>query len=111
MLWLMVEQQPRHWAAVDGGGEKLGVDPNGVSGILSLLCSARAAGVVAGLLVVVWLETGMTGGDGGGVHCCSARAEGPASFVGTAAAGVWLAGGVGIATLIGMTSARSILRI
>ncbi|KAK8548774.1 hypothetical protein V6N12_061680 [Hibiscus sabdariffa] len=47
----------------------------GASGVLSLLRS-RAAGVVAGLVVVVWLETGATGGEGGGVLYGSAGADG-----------------------------------
>ncbi|KAL4311662.1 hypothetical protein GQ457_01G012210 [Hibiscus cannabinus] len=57
------------WAGTGGEGEELlGVDPRGVSGVCPLLRSAGAAGVVAGLVVVVWLETGMTGGEGGGVR-------------------------------------------
>ncbi|KAK9043163.1 hypothetical protein V6N11_071511 [Hibiscus sabdariffa] len=56
------------WAGAEGDGAGLlGVDPRGVSAVLLLVCSAGAAGVVAGLVVVVWLETGMTGGEGGGV--------------------------------------------
>ncbi|KAK8694652.1 hypothetical protein V6N13_072199 [Hibiscus sabdariffa] len=58
----------RDWAGAEGDGAGLlGVDPRGVSAVLLLVCSAGAAGVVAGLVVVVWLETGMTGGEGSGV--------------------------------------------
>ncbi|KAK8510420.1 hypothetical protein V6N13_100441 [Hibiscus sabdariffa] len=113
------------WAAAGGDGEELGVDPNGVSGVLSLL-RAGAAGVVVGLAVVVWLEMCTTGGEAGGVIWgsaglagkewsagvvgaeSSARASGEGSSACAAASGMGLAGGVGMAMLIGMASARSI---
>ncbi|KAL4273972.1 hypothetical protein GQ457_13G015860 [Hibiscus cannabinus] len=91
------------WARA-GGGEELGVVPKCVSGVLARLCSC-AAGVVAGLVVVVWLEIGTTGGEAGGVCYGSAGAdgaEGLASTVGAATAGVGLARAVGMATLRGV---------
>ncbi|KAK9045841.1 hypothetical protein V6N11_051746 [Hibiscus sabdariffa] len=66
-----------------------------------------AAGVVVGLVVVVWLQTGTTGGEAAADYLASAGAdggalagiEGPASLA--SAAGMWigLVGVVGIATL------------
>ncbi|KAK9033366.1 hypothetical protein V6N11_018399 [Hibiscus sabdariffa] len=91
----------------------MGVVPNGVSGVLSLL-RGLTAGVVARLVEVVWLETGTTGGEAAGVCCGSAwvaGAEGPASSVGAAAVWIGLAGGVGIAMLSGVASATSIFRM
>ncbi|KAK8663904.1 hypothetical protein V6N13_083709 [Hibiscus sabdariffa] len=99
---------------VGGGGDcgVSGVEPNGESGVLSLL-TGTSAGVVAGL-VVVWLETGTTGGDAAG-DCRGSTgvtgAKGPASSVVAAVVWIGLDGGVGIATLRGVASATSIFCI
>ncbi|KAK8556981.1 hypothetical protein V6N13_034462 [Hibiscus sabdariffa] len=107
------------WAAAGGDGEELGVDPNGVSGVLSLL-RAGAAGVVAGLEMcttggeaggVLWGSAGLAGKEwSAGVVGAesSARASGEGSSACAAASGMGLAGGVGTAMLIGMASTRSI---
>ncbi|KAK8628600.1 hypothetical protein V6N13_009187 [Hibiscus sabdariffa] len=64
------------WAGAGGEGGVLRVVPKGVLGVLSLLRSTGAAGVVVGLVVVVWLEMFTTGGEAGGVLWGSAGLAG-----------------------------------
>ncbi|KAK8666184.1 hypothetical protein V6N13_006336 [Hibiscus sabdariffa] len=107
------------WAGGGGWGAS-GVEPIGESGVLSLL-AGRSVGVAAGLGIVwlgwvCWAGLGMgeSAADGlgsTGAGDAAAGLEDPTSSVG--AADMWseLAGGVGIAMLIGVASATSILRI
>ncbi|KAK8574617.1 hypothetical protein V6N12_062307 [Hibiscus sabdariffa] len=76
-----------------------------------LFLAGMGAGLVVGLVVEVWLGTGKTCGEAAGGEWATTGADGPASS--WAAAGEWagLVGGVGIATLMGVASAMSILRI
>ncbi|KAK8976488.1 hypothetical protein V6N11_001631 [Hibiscus sabdariffa] len=75
------------WNGLGGGGELpagggdggvLGAEPKGESGVASLL-TGMAAGVMVGMVVAVWLDTGTTGGEAAGVGCASAGADGHAS--------------------------------
>ncbi|KAL4363468.1 hypothetical protein GQ457_04G020600 [Hibiscus cannabinus] len=81
------------WAGAGGDGD-------GPLGVLSPVCSAGAAGVVAGLVVVVWLETGITAGSAGD--------SGAESSALASASGTGLAGGVGNAMFSGAASATLI---
>ncbi|KAK9030263.1 hypothetical protein V6N11_031691 [Hibiscus sabdariffa] len=94
------------WTGGGGDCDVAGVEPNGESGVLARL-AGTLVGVVAGLVVVVWLKTGTTGGDATGECRGSARAvgaEGPASSAMAAVVWIGLADGVGIATF--RTAAR-----
>ncbi|KAK8510973.1 hypothetical protein V6N12_036885 [Hibiscus sabdariffa] len=97
------------WA---GGGDNgmLGAKTKGEYGVDCLL-ARLVAGVEVGLGTEVWLGTGNTYGVVAGVKRAAAGADGPASS--GAAVGEWagLAGGVGIATLMGAASATSIFRM
>ncbi|KAK8512269.1 hypothetical protein V6N12_031992 [Hibiscus sabdariffa] len=93
------------WA--DGG---LGAEPNGESGVDYLL-TGMAVGVVVGLVVKVWLGTGKTGGEAASVGWASAGADGPASSGSAVVVWIGLVGVVGIATLMGVASATSILHM
>ncbi|KAL4354092.1 hypothetical protein GQ457_06G012690 [Hibiscus cannabinus] len=97
------------WA---GGGDEggVGAEPNGQSGVVCLL-AGMGAGVLVGLVVEVWLGTGKTCGVAARGEWVVAGADGPASS--GAAEGEWagLFRGVGIATLMGVASAMSILRM
>ncbi|KAL4282680.1 hypothetical protein GQ457_16G012060 [Hibiscus cannabinus] len=87
----------RDWAGAGGDGAWLGVDPRGDSDVLPLDCSAGAAGVVAVLVVVVWLDTGIIGGDAGGVWLRSAVAVGSAGDGGAESSALASASGTGLA--------------
>ncbi|KAK8661306.1 hypothetical protein V6N13_052200 [Hibiscus sabdariffa] len=127
---VVVEWQPRSWLVVwprvgrwrmcrgtassdwAGGGDEggVGAKPNGESGVDYLL-AGMGAGVVVGLVVEVWLGTGMTCGVAARGEWAAAGADGPASLGATAGEWAGLVGGVGIATLMGVASAMSILRM
>ncbi|KAK8553246.1 hypothetical protein V6N13_024313 [Hibiscus sabdariffa] len=100
------------WAG-DGYGGISGVEPIGESGVEARL-AGTSTGVVAGLVVVVWLETGTTGGDATGDCRGSAGttgAEGPALSAVAAVVWIGMEGDAGIATLRGVASTTSIFRI
>ncbi|KAK8975263.1 hypothetical protein V6N11_046732 [Hibiscus sabdariffa] len=106
--WLLIWRICIRTASSDwtGGGDDgvLGAEPKGKSGVDCLL-ACMAAGVDVGL------GTGNTCGVAAGVDRAAAGADGPASS--GAAAGEWagLAGGVGIATMMGAASTTSIFRM
>ncbi|KAL4302479.1 hypothetical protein GQ457_10G010620 [Hibiscus cannabinus] len=87
----------RDWAGAGVDGAWLGFDPRDDSDVLPLDCSAGAAGVVAVLVVVVWLDTGIIGGDAGGVWLRSAMAVGSAGDGGAESSALASASGIGLA--------------